>query len=262
MALRSSALGPPLLLALALATGLASAKDWTRIRVASEGAHPPFNSLDAMNQLQGFEIDLAREVCRRLRATCEFMTQDFAGIIPALIAGRYDIAFASLTITPPREANVAFSKKYYDARAMFVDNKAKPVASTAPKAMKGLKVGAKIASTSARYLQDHYVPQGAVLKLYHTIDEARLDLAEGRIDALLGDKTAMVYWLANSPLARCCEVTGDDLTDPAYFGRGVGAAMRKDDVELKELVDAALTAIRADGTYSALRKKYFSFDPY
>lgn len=244
------------------AADAACAKDWSRIRVASEGAHPPFNYLDDMNQLQGFEIDLAREVCRRLHATCEFMTQDFAGLIPALIAGRYDVVFSSLTITPPRKAVAAFSKKYCDTRAMFVTNKAKPAPATTPEAMKGLRIGAKISSTSARYLQDRYAPQGVVVKLYHTIDEARLDLAEGRVDALLGDKTAMLYWLEKSPLARCCEVAGEDQTAPDYFGEGAGAVMRKEDVELKELVDAALTAIRADGTYDVIRRKYFSFDPY
>ena len=240
----------------------ADAKEWRRIRVASEGAHPPFNYLDAMGQLQGFEVDVARAVCDRLHAECEFVTQDFAGLLPALVAGRYDVVFSSLSITDERKQYALFSNKYYDTRAMFVTNRAKPVASTEPKAMKGLKIGAKLAGTNARLVDALYVPEGAELKLYVTLDEARLDLARGRIDAVIGDKTALLDWLEKSPVAQCCQVAGDDITMAPFIGAGIGAAMRKSDGDLKVLIDDAIRGLRADGGYQAISRKYFSFDPY
>lgn len=246
----------------ALSSFGAQAKEWRTIRIGAEGAHAPFNYLDDMGQLQGFEIDLARAVCKRIRAQCEFVTQDFAGLLPALIAGRYDVVFSSLSITEERKKFAMFSIKYYDTRAMFVTNRAKPVASTEPKAMRGLKIGAKIASTNARLVQDIYAPEGAEIRLYVTHDEARLDLARGRIDAIIGDKTALLDWLEKSPVAQCCQVAGPDIVLQPYVGSGIGAAMRKSDVDLKELIDRAILELRQDGGYDEIRKKYFSFDPY
>lgn len=240
----------------------AAAHEWVHIRIASEGGHPPFNFVDAMGQLQGFEIDLARAVCNRLKAKCEFIVQDFTGLLPALVAGRYDAVFSSLTITEERRRFVEFSNKYYSTRAMFVTNRAKPVTSVKPQGLKGKVIGAKLGSTNARILQEAYAPEGAEIKLYVTHDEARLDLARGRVDALIGDKTALLDWLEKSPIAACCEVVGDDVTLPATYSTGIGVAMRKSDGDLKALIDGAIAQLRVDGGYEQIRQKYFSFDPY
>ncbi|MFC3693028.1 transporter substrate-binding domain-containing protein [Chenggangzhangella methanolivorans] len=260
LAARLSALALALLAALAPASG--EATEWRRIRVGSEGGHPPFNYLDSMGQLQGFEIDLAKAICERLSAECEFVVQDFAGLLPALVAGRYDVVFSSLSITEQRRRFALFSNKYYDTRAMFVANRAKPIAATDPKSMKGLKIGAKLASTNARLIQELYVPEGAEVRLYVTHDEARLDLSRGRLDVIIGDKTALLDWLEKSPVAQCCQVVGDDIVMPPFLGAGIGAAMRKEDVELKALIDDAILRLRSDGGYQAIARKYFSFDPY
>lgn len=238
------------------------AKDWPLIRIASEGGHPPFNYLDETGRLQGFEIDIARAACRKLNSSCEFVTQDFEGLIPALIAGRYDAIFASLSITEQRKAFIAFSSKYYETLSMFVAAKRDGGMSTEPDAMKGKTIGVKVGSTNARYLEAVYVPAGAKLRTYLTADEARLDLAEGRIDAILADKTALLYWLEKSPLGGCCQMVGRDIADPAYFGEGIGVGLRKSDASLKALFDKAIAALRADGTYEAIRSKYFPYDIY
>lgn len=251
-----------LALAALLSPAAAAANDWRTIRIASEGAHAPFNYLDRMGQLQGFEIDIARAVCARLEAKCEFMVQDFTGLLPALVAGRYDVAFSSLSITEERKKYVIFSTKYYDTRSMFVTNRANPVTSTDPKSMKGRKIGAKLGGTNARLLHDLYEPEGAEVKLYVTQDEARVDLSRGRIDALIGDKTALLDWLEKSPVAKCCQVAGEDIVLAPYVGAGIGAAMRKTDLDLKAKIDEAILELRRDGGYAEISRKYFSFDPY
>jgi lysine-arginine-ornithine-binding protein len=238
------------------------AKDWPVIRIASEGGHPPFNYLDEMGRLQGFEIDLARAACRQLKASCEFVTQDFEGLIPALIAGRYDAIFSSLSITEQRKAFIAFSSKYYETLSMFVAAKRDGGMSTEPAAMRGKTIGVKAGSTNARYVEAVYAPAGARIRTYLTADEARLDLSEGRADAILGDKTALLYWLEKSPLGGCCQMVGRDVADAAYFGEGIGVGLRKSDPSLKALFDKAIAALRADGTYEAIRARYFPYDIY
>jgi polar amino acid transport system substrate-binding protein len=246
----------------ALAPVRAPAAEQTTIRIASEGGHPPFNFVDATGQLQGFEIDLAHAVCERLKAKCHFIAHDFTGLLPGLVAGRYDAVFSSLTITEERRRFVAFSERYYSTRAMFVTSRAKPVRSVKPEDLKGKVIGAKLGSTNAKILQDVYATAGAEIKLYVTHDEARLDLSRGRVDALIGDKTALVDWLEKSPIAACCEIVGDDVELPSTYSTGIGAAVRKSDGGLKARIDGAIEMLRADGGYDQIRRKYFSFDPY
>ena len=95
-----------------------------------------------------------------------------------------------------------------------------------------------------------------------TQDEANLDLASGRLDAVLADKFVILPWLEKSDEGKCCQVIGMDVRDPKYFGTGIGAGMRKDDRDLKTLVDQGIAAIRANGTYDRVNAKYFPFSLY
>ena len=232
------------------------------VRIATEGGHPPFNFIDETGRLQGFEVDLANAVCAEIAATCEFVRQDFVGLIPALIAGKYDLVFSSLSMTDQRRAVIAFSDKYYETAVMFVASKRNAGMDISPRGMKGRTIGTKKGSTSALFLEEVYSPAGAIVKPYVTHDEARLDLANGRVDALIGDKTALLYWMEKAPEGACCQAVGGDLHTPRYFGEGVGAGLRKGDVALKAAVDEALGKIRRTGAYDRIRAKYFPYDVY
>lgn len=245
-------------IALALACAPASAHR-AKIRIGSGVAYPPFNYVDANGQLQGFEIDLARAVCVKLAVECEFIAQEWEGLMPALLVGKFDAIFASMSITEERLKQVAFTDPYYFSPAMFVRPKATARRPLSPEAMAGLTIGAQTATTGARYLQQVYAPAGTRVKLYRTLGEANLELAAGRIDAVLGDKLALMHWLETAPNRDCCQAVGPDLDDPAYFGSGVGAAVRKNDVELKAMLDRGIAAARADGDYERITAKYFPF---
>jgi lysine-arginine-ornithine-binding protein len=249
------------LVALLLA-GAAQAKEWTRIRIGTEGAYPPFNFIDSNQQLQGFDVDIARAICSAEKVSCEFVAQDWDGLIPALLAGKYDAIFASMSITDERKKNIAFSNKYYSSPALFVTAKQNSVAGTLPDELKGKTVGAQSSTVSARYLEALYAPAGVEVKLYATQDEANLDLASGRLDAVLGDKVVLVPWLEKSEGGACCQVVGPDVRDPRFFGDGIGAGLRKEDVDLKKLIDKGIADIRADGSYDRISAKYFPFSLY
>jgi ABC-type amino acid transport substrate-binding protein len=78
-------------LCLGVLAGSASAKDWSSVRIATEGAYPPWNATDSSGQLVGVEIDLANDLCRRMKVTREIVAQDWEGIIPALQAGKHGV---------------------------------------------------------------------------------------------------------------------------------------------------------------------------
>ena len=248
-----------IVLAAALACGAAQAKDWKKIRIGTEGAYPPFNFVDKSGELQGFDIDIAKAICDKLKAECSFVAQDWDGIIPALLANKYDAIVASMSITDERRQRVAFSDKYYNTPARFVAKKGAKLDATAA-GLEGKTVGAQRATTHASYLEDNF--KDAEIKLYGTQDEANLDLANGRLDAVLADATVLYEWLEKTDEGKCCAFVSEPIVAPKWFGEGVGVALRKDDKELAAMVNKAIAEIRADGTYEKINKKYFPFSIY
>jgi len=250
--------------ALAFASGMAVAKDWSTVRIGTEGAYPPFNSVDSNGKLVGFDVDIAQALCDHMKVKCTFVAQDWDGIIPALLAGKYDAIVASMSITAEREKKVAFTDKYYNTPAWFIAPKSAHIgmtaADTSPEALKGKIIGAQSSTIHANYLQDVY--KGSDIKLYGTQDEANADLASGRLDLVLADSIVLYEWMKKTEDGKCCEQVGVPVNDPKWFGNGAGIAMRKEDTDLKAMFNKALAEILADGTYKKINDKYFPFSIY
>ncbi len=244
---------------IALTSGIAAAKDWTTVRIGTEGEYPPFNYFDTNNELQGFDIDIAKALCEKMEVECVFVAQDWDGIIPALLAGKYDAIIASMSITEERLRTVDFSDKYYSTPPALIAPKDSDTTETTPEAWAGKTIGAQSATTHATYLEDVY--KDSTIRLYGAQEEANLDLQSGRIDAIMADSVVLDEWLKDAG-ADCCKLIGMVENDPKYFGEGAGIAVRKDDTELKEMFNEALAAILADGTYQAINDKYFEFSVY
>ena len=237
----------------------ASAADMKKLRIGTEGAYPPFNSFDADKNLVGFDIDIAKALCAKMKAECTFVAQDWDGIIPALLANKYDAIIASMSITEERMKKVAFSNKYYNTPARFVAQKGSGITDVSPDALKGKVIGAQSSTTHSTYLEDVY--KGAEIKLYGTQDEANLDLASGRTDLVLADSIVLLEWMKTKD-GKCCEFVGKDIQSEKHFGKGAGIAMRKEDADLKTAMNKALAEIIADGTYKKINEKYFPFSIY
>lgn len=234
------------------ATASAYAKDWTTIRIGVEGAYPPFNFIDSDQKLGGFDVDIAKAVCDKMKATCTFVAQDWDGIIPALQAGKFDAIFSSMSVTEEREKVVSFSRPYYNTPSAFVAPKNSGITDISAEALKGKTIGAQSSTIQSGYLEAKY--PGLELKFYPTQDEVNLDLVAGRIDALLVDKVQIEDWLKTNDGA-CCEVVGADIP----LGGGVGAAVRKEDGDLRDQISKAIDEIKADGTYDKINAKYFPY---
>ncbi|MFK7791782.1 MAG: ABC transporter substrate-binding protein [Devosiaceae bacterium] len=242
---------------LALGASTVSAQDV--LRIGTEGAYPPFNFTDSNGELQGFEIDLAAALCAEMEVTCELVAQDWDGIIPALLANRYDAIMASMSITQERMEVVDFSDKYYQTPARFAVRDGSSITATSPADLAGMTIGAQSATIHANFLEDVYSESD--IRLYPTQDEANLDLAAGRIDLILADSIVLFEWMDTDD-GSCCTFVGDAYSDPDYFGSGVGAAVRQGDDELREQFNAAIAAIIEDGTYQEISEKYFPFSVY
>ena len=251
-------------LALICAAGTVLAKDWKTMRIGVEGAYPPFSATTPDGKLEGFDIDIAMALGKAMGVEVKLVAQDWDGIIPALLARKYDAIIASMSITEERKKKVAFTNKYYNTPAKFICKKGAIKEFTreqVKQATKGKKVGVQRATIHDRFITEEGA-KDVTIKRYATQDEAYMDLAAGRVDMLLADSVAMSEGFLKKPEGQGYQFVGPDLTEKKYFGEGAGIAIRKKDKDLVEMFNKAIVQIRSDGTYKAIQDKYFDFNVY
>ena len=238
--------------------GHAYAQD--KVRIATEGAYAPFNFKAPDGTLQGFDVDIAKALCAHAHLDCTIVAQDWDGIIPGLLAKKYDAIVASMSITEERRKKVDFTDKYYQTPARFVERQGANIA-ISKEGLKGKTIGAQRSTIHAQYLQDNY-GDVADIKLYDSQENADLDLTAGRLDLVLADSIVLLEGFLNKPDGKGFEFVGPELKDPKWFGEGAGIAIRPGDAKLKDAFDKALAEIRKDGTYDKIDAKYFPFSIY
>jgi len=231
----------------------ASAAAADKVRLGTEGAYPPFNQIDADGKLIGFDIDIGNALCAQMKVECEWVTQDWGGIIPGLLARKYDAIIASMSITEERKKAVAFTDRYYSNNLRFVAKKGSTIDISD---LKGMSVGAQRATISASYLEDNY-SSDVDIKLYDTQENAYLDLSAGRVDVVLADMLVNWDWL-KSDAGQGFDFVGQSVE----IDDRIGIALRKGDADLAKRFNEAIAAIRADGTYDKINAKYFPFSIY
>jgi polar amino acid transport system substrate-binding protein len=232
----------------------------TALKIGTEGAYPPFNNLTADGKLEGFDIDIANALCAEMKVTCEFVTQDWDGIIPALQAGKFDAIIASMSITPERAEKVDFTQKYYNTPSAIAGPKDTTITALTKEGLAGKTIGVATSTTHFNYASQTYTD--STIKGYPSSQEFLLDLANGRVDAVQDDISVLEAWLKTSDGA-CCKIIGQPSPQPVeIFGPGAGIAVRKGETDLVNKFNAAIKAIRANGKYKEINDKYFTFDVY
>ncbi len=242
------------------ATGVAQAKDWKTVRFGIEGAYPPFSWTEADGSLKGFDVDMANALCKEMAVKCQIVPQDWDGIIPSLLARKYDAIIAAMSITEERKKKVDFTGKYAQIPNKFIAKKGANL-DFSKEGLKDVKIGVQRATTHDKYLTDNYGESVEIVR-YGSFDEAYLDLANGRIAAVLGDASALEEGVINKPNGDAYEFVGPSLTDPKWFGEGMGIAVRKQDKDLTEKLNGAIDALREKGVYQEIASKYFKYDVY
>jgi len=266
-------------LALGLSAGVATAKDWSKITVATEGAYAPWNFTDSSGNLVGFELDLARDLCDRMGADCKIIGTAWDGIIPSLQGGKFDAIMAGMSITDKRKKVISFSSAYAATPAKLAVLKGSPLASESfvdikanldsiePKekeaiiamkaALKGKTVGVQVSTTHANFLEE-FMSDSIEIKTYDTQENLDLDLLAGRVDAALA---SLSYWkpALDGDLGEKAVVVGTEFTG-GPFGAGVGVGIRQEDKDLNEMFSKAIAEACADGTVRKLAEQWFGFN--
>jgi len=225
------------------------------LKVGTEGDFAPFNFRDENGDPAGFDIDLTREVCRRIARECSFQALPWSTLQSALIAREVDLLAASMQIPPVVPEGVSFSDPYYGAGGRFVGPRnGTPNASNGDHGFPSPQthIAVQQGSRHAAFLGDAY--PSTQLVMTSTFEDALAMVKAGKVEGAFGDNVTALRWLKDRP---CCRAMGQPLNHPVYFGKGVGLVARSDDGDLLLVINQALSEMIADGTYANLSDTYF-----
>ncbi|BAV50639.1 nopaline-binding periplasmic protein [Mesorhizobium sp. 113-1-2] len=248
------------------------------ITIATEGAYAPWNFTNADGKLDGLEIELANNLCERMKVKCTIIAQDWDGLIPSLKVGKFDVIMAGMFITPKRLETIDFTQPYavdpggfavakdselgklgVSAEKFNLDDEAasKAAIEKLKPLLKGKVVGVQAATMMLDFVKK-YFGDTVEIREYKTTEQHDLDLAAGRVDALFAQRTALAATLSKP------EFADYTLAGPGFvgglFGRGTGAGLRKEDTKLKEMLNAAIDGAIADGTIKRISEKWVKTD--
>jgi len=230
------------------------------LKVAIDPTYQPFTFKTADGKPTGFDVDIAEALCKEIKRQCVFVEQVWDSMIPGLQAKKYDAIISSMSITEERLQVVDFSDKYYSTPSQIVVKTGTPFTDLA--SLKGKKLGVLKGSTQEKYALGELKPVGVSVVPYEAQDQVYLDIKSGRLDGTVADRVEVTGGFLSKPEGKDYGFVGPELNEEKYFGIGMGVALRKGETQLKDELNAAIKAIRSNGTYDQIAKKYFDFDVY
>jgi len=240
---------------LALATpafaqsALDAVKQAGALRIGTEGTYAPFTFHDASGALVGFDVEIGRAIAKQIGVEAEFVEGPWDGLIAGVDANRYDVVINQVGINPDRQAKYDFSEPYIASKAALVvrgDNSD----ITSFESLSGKKAAQTITSNFGKLAQQY----GAEIVPTEGFDQSVALVVQGRADATINDSLSFFDFKTQQPDANVKVVaTAAD----ADFS---GVLLAKGKPELLAAINAALEAIKADGTYAEISQKYFGED--
>jgi arginine/ornithine transport system substrate-binding protein len=228
------------------------------LRIGIDGTYPPFSQAAKGGKFTGFDVEIAEAICKQMEVQCRLVQLDnWATVMPDLNAGKYDAVVASMSITPERMRQVDFTTKYYHSPAVFIAKKGLDLSGTS--SLAGKRVAVQRATTHDGFLSAKHSGAFQVSR-QPTLEAALEELVAGRVDLVMGDSLALQKGFLASDKGKAFEIVGPRFTDPYWFGLGAGIALPKNNGELRDRMNRALAAIRADGTYRTISERYFAYD--
>ncbi|ALI04284.1 ABC transporter substrate-binding protein [Pseudomonas sp. FW306-02-F02-AA] len=241
-------------LAMLFCSAGASAKEWTELRFGTNPSYPPFESTTADGGVQGFGVDLGNAICAELKLKCVWVSNDFDGLIPALKAGKFDAIESSMTVTDARKKQIDFTDRLYAGPTAIVTRKDSGLEPTA-ESLKGKTIGFMQGTIQETYARAKLAPGGVKLRAYQNQDQVYADLVYGRLDASIQDKLQAQMSFLESPQGAPFK-NSQGISDP-LVPADIAIGVRKDNDELKGMLNTAIKALHEKGIYAQIQKKYF-----
>lgn len=231
---------------------------WSEIRVAIDPTYKPFTYKTPAGEPTGFDVDIAKALCDTVKAKCTFIEQSWDGMIPGLLAKKYDAIISSMSITEERKKSVAFTNKYYNTPSCIVVKTALKLDGS-PASMKGKKIGVLKASTQEKFAMGELQSAGATIVPYDAQDKVYLDIKAKRLDGTVADVVEVTGGFLSTPDGKDYSCAGGRIPasfDEKYFGVGVGVALRQEDSDLQASLNQAIKTIRDNGQWKTIAEKH------
>jgi polar amino acid transport system substrate-binding protein len=233
----------------ALADDLVNVKKKGEISMAMSGQYPPFNFVDDKNHLTGFDVEIGKEIAKRIGITGVPITTAWDGIIAGLLANKYELICGSMAITEERLKSIDFSAPYYRSGAQLFVKKGSPIKSVAD--MKGKKLGITLGTTYEQWVRKNMTDID--IRTYKGVPDMVLEVMNGRIDGFISDKIVGALAIKDKGI-------GIELAGSLLYEEKMGIALRQGNAPLKAAIDNALVAMKADGTYKDISMKWLGLD--
>lgn len=258
-----------------LYSGSVLAKEWKTVTVGVEGAFPPFNLTTPGGELQGLDLDVIKEVCKRAELDCKIVAQDWDSQIPSLLAGKFDVVL-TMGPNPERRKAIDFSDPYVITPNTFLvpadgplanlpltgeslstdTEEGKKALADLKEALKGKTIGASLSTSQLQFVEENF-GDAVQVRTYKGSEQVKLDLQSGRVD---GQYDNVVFARDRAEKSNgALKITGPLLVG-GIQATNVCIGLRKDEPELKAKLDKAIGEMRADGTLSKMSEKWFSMD--
>jgi polar amino acid transport system substrate-binding protein len=235
------------LLALSL-IGCAKSGEATVYQVGMNAEYPPFESVDSAGDIVGFDPDIMAAIAEEAGFQYELVNTRWDGIFVALQSGEFDAVISAATITAERAEIVDFSDPYFNAGQMIAVRTADAEQITTVSDLDGRKVGVQLGTTGDMWLTEN--TQAEVVR-YDEVTLAFQALGNGDVDAVFNDGPTSADIIQSNPEIGATLV-GEPVTDEFY-----GIAVNQDASDLLNMINEALAAIRANGTYDEIYDKWF-----
>jgi lysine/arginine/ornithine transport system substrate-binding protein len=241
---------------LAMLASAAHADTAKELRFGVEASYAPFESKTPSGELTGFDIDIGRAVCAKLKVKCVWVENAFDGLIPALQARKFDAINSDMTITDKRRMAIDFTDPIYTIPNQLIAKKGSAILPGVD-GLKGKHVGVLQGSIQETYAKAKWAPAGIDVQSYQAQDQIYADLASGRLDAAFQDAEAASKGFLKQPQGAGFAFAGPAVSDDKLLGSGVGFGVRKNDKALKDALNRALKELKDDGSIERMAAKYF-----
>ena len=230
------------------------------IRFLTELDYPPFNYAGADGNPVGFNVDLARQLCDEIKASCTIQARRFELLLDALDENRGDAIIASIAITPATRQRADFTDPYYRTPARFVARTDSPIGDVLPELVEGKKIAVVAGTAHEAFLKEMFT--AAEVRSYANPEAAREALRNKDVDLLFGDGITLAFWLNGTDSAGCCAFRGGPFLESRYFGEGVGIAVKRGNDLLRQALNWALFRTWEKGGFTDLWLRYFPISPF
>lgn len=230
------------------------------LRFVTESDFPPFNFYDEEGQLTGFNVDLARSICLEAKAACDIQVKPWGELLLALRRGEADAVIAAQRVTATALQKVDFSLPYLYTPGRFAVRRSAEKREITPEGLERQRIAVIRGSAHEAYLKTFF--RDSRIEVHPSSDSAREAMADGKVDYLFDDGISLSFWLNGTVSRQCCEFRGGPFLEAKFFGDGIAVAVKKNDRQMKFLIDRAIADLRNSGRLEELVGRYFPYRIY